>query len=241
MGKWDVDNREKFGVKINPSDPKAEYLADKLSGSLEADTVNNKIGLGGDSDTPGNSKYYGTDSVGDKGFHDVPAGRTMIDDDTFATASDSSVASSESIKAYVDDEIEKISIYEYSTGTNQINTTPAEINYFPTTTPTKKIEFYPIFGGTATISFQMKSWANFPTPTVYAQIYVNDVATGTLRTLVGPNPSYVTYSESISWEVGDSVNLRCWDDGGHSSSEISINTYTMKTDNPIGRYLASNI
>jgi hypothetical protein len=30
--------------------------------------------LDGDEDSPGNSKYYGTDSGGIKGFHDLPAG-----------------------------------------------------------------------------------------------------------------------------------------------------------------------
>ncbi len=70
MGKWDVDEREKFGVKINAADPKAEYLADKLGGSFSTD-ANNNIELDGDSASPGNDKYYGTDSGGTKGFHSI--------------------------------------------------------------------------------------------------------------------------------------------------------------------------
>jgi len=37
-------------------------------------SVSRVVGLVGDALSPGNSKYYGTDSAGDKGFYDLPAG-----------------------------------------------------------------------------------------------------------------------------------------------------------------------
>lgn len=46
-------------------------LSDVVKNSIEVDS--NQLQLDGDSSTPGNSKYYGTDGSGTKGFHSLPS------------------------------------------------------------------------------------------------------------------------------------------------------------------------
>ena len=45
-------------------------------GSIEKDSIN-AVSLVGDLDAPGNSKYYGTDSGGTKGWYDLPSGGSV--------------------------------------------------------------------------------------------------------------------------------------------------------------------
>jgi len=78
------------------NDAGAQITADaKTQMSLTSDTSGLK--LSGDAASPGNSKYYGTDGSGTKGFHDVPTGGDttktvqikIMDDATILTTGDS--------------------------------------------------------------------------------------------------------------------------------------------------------
>lgn len=55
-------------------------------------TVNRTISLVGDAATPGNSRYYGTDGGGAKGFHPLPAGDPTMGGDLTGTASNAQIA-----------------------------------------------------------------------------------------------------------------------------------------------------
>jgi len=228
MGKWDVDNREKFGVKINPSDPKAEYLADKLSGSLEADTVNNKIGLDGDEASPTASKYYGTNAASEKGFHALPDGITVIDDDTFATATSENVASAESVKAYVDNEIADIpdNTPKYSVATTHTLASADTERSTSSGSATKLKEIIVIFSGTVKVYFSMQ-YAGSGGGTNYAQIYINGVAEGTLRGHADKN-IWHEYSEDIAVSSGDLVQLYGW----VSSEGVKVKEFRIKSALP---------
>lgn len=57
-------------------------------GSLSA---NRTISLVGDSATPGNSKYYGTNGTGSKGYYDIPAGDPAVGGDLSGTASNAQI------------------------------------------------------------------------------------------------------------------------------------------------------
>jgi hypothetical protein len=61
-------------------------LDNKIKGSLEIN--DNKIQLENDSNEPGNSKYYGTNSSGIKGFHDLPSGGSGGGSSTFTGLTD---------------------------------------------------------------------------------------------------------------------------------------------------------
>jgi len=219
MGKWDVDNREKFGVKINPSDPKAEYLADKLSGSLEADTVNNKIGLDGDEASPTASKYYGTNAASEKGFHALPDGITVIDDDTFATATSENVASAESVKAYVDTEIsDNASDITHTVGTAYTLASASTERGEGGTTYVKLKEIKMAWGGVVTVSFDFRWYGITGSGTAYARIYVNGIAVGTEQTdSWSPVQDYENYSENITIKQGDLIQIYCKNSGDGAS------------------------
>jgi len=87
-------NTEVYKIVISPSDTNPGYLSDKLTegeaiyfddsgagedirinvkhqNSIVLDGGSNAIELDGDEASPGNSKYYGTDASGTKGFHAV--------------------------------------------------------------------------------------------------------------------------------------------------------------------------
>lgn len=55
-------------------------------------TANRTISLVGDAATPGNSRYYGTDGAGAKGFHPLPAGDPTMGGDLTGTASNAQIA-----------------------------------------------------------------------------------------------------------------------------------------------------
>lgn len=55
-------------------------------------TANRTISLVGDAATPGNSRYYGTDGAGAKGFHALPAGDPTLGGDLTGTASNAQIA-----------------------------------------------------------------------------------------------------------------------------------------------------
>lgn len=59
-------------VKASSTDPTAGYLDAKVKASIEVDA--DQIQLVGDSETPGNTYYYGTDASGTKGFHSFSVG-----------------------------------------------------------------------------------------------------------------------------------------------------------------------
>lgn len=58
----------------------------RTQNSIVLDTGTNRINLSGDASAPGNSKYYGTDGSGTKGFHDLPGdtGITQLTGDVTA-------------------------------------------------------------------------------------------------------------------------------------------------------------
>lgn len=58
-------------VKASSDDPTADYLDGKVANSIVI--ASEKLALSGDSASPGNSQYYGTDSGGTKGFHALPS------------------------------------------------------------------------------------------------------------------------------------------------------------------------
>ena len=55
-------------------------------------TANRTLSLVGDAATPGNSRYYGTDGTGTKGFHSLPAGDPTLGGDLTGTASNAQIA-----------------------------------------------------------------------------------------------------------------------------------------------------
>lgn len=59
-------------VKASATDATAGFLDTKVSNSVTVTA--NKIALVGDSASPGNSKYYGTNSSGTRGWHGFPGG-----------------------------------------------------------------------------------------------------------------------------------------------------------------------
>lgn len=88
-------------------------LDDKVENSIVVDTTNHKLQLSGDAASPGNSKYYGTDSGGTKGFHSNSDTVKLTGDQevggvkTFTSipvlpASDPTTDNQASRKAYVD-------------------------------------------------------------------------------------------------------------------------------------------
>lgn len=68
MGMSDTDTDEK--VKASSADVASGYLDAKVKNSVEVN--GDKLQLKGDAETPGNSKYYGTDGGGTRGFYDIP-------------------------------------------------------------------------------------------------------------------------------------------------------------------------
>jgi hypothetical protein len=60
-------------------------------------------------------------------------------------------------------------------------------------------------GGTVTVSFGQRNYNS--TCLGYAQIYVNGLARGILRTLSGDNIVFVTYTENISVNAGDIIQI----------------------------------
>ncbi|HYE32113.1 MAG TPA: hypothetical protein VEH27_11840 [Methylomirabilota bacterium] len=61
----------------NPTSGLTDATAIGIAGSLTFTGFN--LQLSGDASSPGNSKYYGTDSSGAKGYHDLPAASTNAD------------------------------------------------------------------------------------------------------------------------------------------------------------------
>ena len=59
-------------VKASSDDPTSDYLDGKVAKSVVI--TDEKLELSGDSATPGNLKYYGTNADGTKGFNDIPSG-----------------------------------------------------------------------------------------------------------------------------------------------------------------------
>ena len=55
-------------------------------------TANRTLSLVGDAATPGNSRYYGTDGTGSKGFHALPAQDPALGGDLTGTASNAQIA-----------------------------------------------------------------------------------------------------------------------------------------------------
>lgn len=64
-------------VKASSGDTTAGYLDAKVKNSIVVDS--NQLQLSGDASAPGNSKYYGTNASGTKGFYDVPTGSAASD------------------------------------------------------------------------------------------------------------------------------------------------------------------
>ena len=64
-------------VKASSGDTTAGYLDAKVKNSIVVDS--NQLQLSGDASAPGNSKYYGTNASGTKGFYDVPTGSVASD------------------------------------------------------------------------------------------------------------------------------------------------------------------
>ncbi len=62
----DKDTTTDEKVKSSSDDPSADYLDGKVAKSIVI--ASEKLELSGDAAAPGNSKYYGTDSGGTKGF-----------------------------------------------------------------------------------------------------------------------------------------------------------------------------
>lgn len=74
-------------VKASSGDATAGYLDAKVAKSVVI--TSDKLELSGDSASPGNSKYYGTDGGGTKGFYDLPAaGEVDTDELVKGTSSD---------------------------------------------------------------------------------------------------------------------------------------------------------
>jgi len=63
-------NSSKYKVAGSSTDTSPNYLSSKVAKSVVVSS--NKLELSGDSATPGNSKYYGTDAAGTKGFNSIP-------------------------------------------------------------------------------------------------------------------------------------------------------------------------
>ena len=70
-------------VKTSSDDTTAGYLDAKIKNSIVVDSE--QLQLSGDSATPGNSKYYGTNASGTKGFYDVPTGGGAASDPVLST------------------------------------------------------------------------------------------------------------------------------------------------------------
>jgi len=82
---YDLTFAQDEKVKADSGDPTSGYLEDKVQNSIEVDTGNHKLQLVGDVASPGNNKYYGTDSTGSKGWHDLP---TVTDEKVKADSGD---------------------------------------------------------------------------------------------------------------------------------------------------------
>ena len=70
-------------VKTSSDDTTAGYLDAKIKNSIVVDAE--QLQLSGDAATPGNSKYYGTNASGTKGFYDVPTGGGAASDPVLTT------------------------------------------------------------------------------------------------------------------------------------------------------------
>lgn len=64
-------------------------------------TANRTISLVGDAASPGNSRYYGTDGAGTKGFHTIPSQDPAVGGDLTGTASNAQIASGAIVDADV--------------------------------------------------------------------------------------------------------------------------------------------
>lgn len=64
-------------------------------------TANRTLSLVGDAANPGNSRYYGTDGTGTKGFHSLPAGDPTLGGDLTGTASNAQIAAGVIVNADV--------------------------------------------------------------------------------------------------------------------------------------------
>lgn len=64
-------------------------------------TANRTLTLVNDAATPGNSRYYGTDGAGTKGFHALPAGDPTLGGDLTGTASNAQIATGAIVDADV--------------------------------------------------------------------------------------------------------------------------------------------
>ena len=62
-------------------------------------TANRTISLVNDAATPGNSRYYGTDGAGTKGFHAIPASDPTMGGDLTGTASNAQIATGSIVNA----------------------------------------------------------------------------------------------------------------------------------------------
>lgn len=101
VGLTNVDNTSDANKPISTAtqaalDAKADETvtvsgATSLTGGGDL-TANRTLSLVGDAATPGNSRYYGTDGTGTKGFHALPAGDPTLGGDLTGTASNAQIA-----------------------------------------------------------------------------------------------------------------------------------------------------
>ena len=68
-------------VKADEDDETPGYLDEKVQYSLEVDAEEHKMQLVGDADAPGNTKYYGTNGSGTKGFYPLEDEKVKADED----------------------------------------------------------------------------------------------------------------------------------------------------------------
>ena len=186
------------------------------------------VNLVGDSATPGNSKYYGTNGSGTKGFYDLPAGGgdvlktgTPVDNQigvwTNATTLEGTTALSFdglALQVVADVNANRF-VYRYLIGDTAIVSHDAETSTSASSyTLVKTITLADslLTGRTLRIKFDLKRDTAGP-PYAYGRIYKNNVAIGTEHST--SSATYTTYSEDIAgWNPSDTIELHLYASGG---------------------------
>lgn len=95
-------------------------------------------------------------------------------------------------------------------------------------TPTKAgLTFTSNMNGVIRVTFDL--WCNGGSgQTVYAQIYKNGAANGTLRSTTNNGASPVTFTEDIVVTPGSTVDIRAWATNGSYAAMVAVGKITIQ-------------
>ncbi len=187
--------------------------------------------------SPGNSKYYGTDSGGVKGFFsldytkdaatDISAKSWVLDEDDLASNDNTKVATQQSIKYYIDNKalvassVTQAILADYAAGDDVIMEATTDRTTVATSY-TKLKEFRLSRSGTLRIKWYLGSGAQ--NTHGYGKVYRNGVAVGAEQDAFSSSTGGITWlsvSEDISgWSSGDLLQIYIYTSNASNAAHV---------------------